>query len=63
MSHTILFEDIFEVQALNEYGKKFERVNRLHCKGTTFNVDFIVDVHAELFQVKEGERVTVVLAR
>jgi hypothetical protein len=71
MNQSILFEDIFEIKALNENGKKFERgaidnveaaarltlthcdlllyvvtvfftVNRLHCKGTTFDVDFVV---------------------
>eukprot|EP00601_Ochromonadales_sp_CCMP2298_P009331 CAMPEP_0173260058 /NCGR_PEP_ID=MMETSP1142-20121109/25356_1 /TAXON_ID=483371 /ORGANISM="non described non described, Strain CCMP2298" /LENGTH=136 /DNA_ID=CAMNT_0014194739 /DNA_START=141 /DNA_END=551 /DNA_ORIENTATION=+ len=47
---------------LNEYGKKFERVNRLHCKGTTFDVDFVVDVNSELFDAKAGDRVGVVLA-
>jgi hypothetical protein len=116
MNQSILFEDIFEIKALNENGKKFERgeidnakaapgaithcglmlyvvaivftVNRLHCKGTTFDVDFVVgkffswlcfhilpgthycfwaractDVNSELFDVKAGDRIAVVLAR
>mmetsp|Transcript_18849 Transcript_18849/g.41996 ORF Transcript_18849/g.41996 Transcript_18849/m.41996 type:complete len:127 (+) Transcript_18849:153-533(+) len=63
MNQSIFFEDIFEVNMLNEYGKKFERVNRLHCKGTTFDVDFVVDVNSELFDAKAGDRVGVVLAR
>jgi hypothetical protein len=117
MNQAILFEDIFEIKALNENGKKFERgeidnmkaapgcamtqcglmlyvvaivftVNRLHCKGTTFDVDFVVgkfspwlcfhilrgtyycfwtractDVNSELFDVKAGDRIAVVLAR
>ena len=38
----LLFEDIFHIRALNENGKMFERVNRLHCKGTTFEVDLVL---------------------
>jgi DNA-directed RNA polymerase I, II, and III subunit RPABC3 len=41
-SQNIIFEDIFQVNALNENGKKFERVNRLHCKGTTFDADMVL---------------------
>mmetsp|Transcript_2799 Transcript_2799/g.2797 ORF Transcript_2799/g.2797 Transcript_2799/m.2797 type:complete len:159 (+) Transcript_2799:71-547(+) len=62
MSQPILFEDIFEVKQLNPDGKKFERVNRIHCRGTTYDVDLVVDVNAELFSIKSGERVTVALA-
>eukprot|EP01035_Chromulina_nebulosa_P017955 gene17955-23584_t len=60
--NNILFEDIFEIEKLNECGKKFERVNRLHCKGTTHEVDLIIDVNAELFDVRSGERTAVALA-
>jgi DNA-directed RNA polymerase I, II, and III subunit RPABC3 len=63
MSTPILFEDIFDVRALNENGKAFERVNRLHCRGTTFDVDLLVDVNCELFDITAGERINVVLAR
>jgi DNA-directed RNA polymerase I, II, and III subunit RPABC3 len=40
----LLFEDIFHIRALNENGKMFERVNRLHCKGTTFEVDLVLGI-------------------
>ena len=62
MSNSILFEDTFDLRALNENGKKFERVNRLHCKGTTFDVDLVLDVNAELFQVSTNDRIVVALA-
>lgn len=62
MSHAIIFEDTFDIRALNENGKKFDRVNRLHCKGTTYDVDLVVDVNAELFNVKAGDKVVVALA-
>ena len=41
----ILFEDIFDVKALNENGKKFDRVDRLHCKGTTYDVDLVLGIN------------------
>eukprot|EP00981_Chlorochromonas_danica_P015233 scaffold11024_cov179-Ochromonas_danica.AAC.3 len=63
MSQSILFEDIFTVNGLNLAGKKFERVNRLHCNGTTFDVDLVVDVNAELFECRKGDSVAIVLAR
>jgi hypothetical protein len=37
-----LFEDIFDVKSLNDNGKKFDRVDRLHCKGTTYDVDLVL---------------------
>lgn len=31
---SILFEDIFEVRQLNKGGKKYDKINRLTCKGS-----------------------------
>ena len=63
MANAIIFEDTFDVRVLNENGKKFERVNRLHCRGTTYDVDLVVDVNCELFEVKANDRVVVALAK
>lgn len=57
-----LFEDIFEVTALNPDGKKFERVNRLAATGTTFECDLLLDINDEIYPVREGEKITLVLA-
>lgn len=61
MSH-ILFEDIFDVREVNPDGKKFEGVNRLHCRGTTYDVDLVLDINSEVFDVKAGSRVTLALS-
>eukprot|EP01036_Dinobryon_divergens_P024657 gene24657-33128_t len=61
MNQNILFEDIFDIRVLNESGKKFERVNRLHCRGVSYDVDLVIDVNSELFDVRAGDRVGVVL--
>ncbi|RYH14976.1 hypothetical protein EON65_32595 [archaeon] len=38
-------------------------MNRLHCKGTTYDVDLVLDINCELFDVKANDKVSVVLAR
>lgn len=57
-----LFEDIFEVTALNPDGYKFERVNRIQAMGTTFECDLLLDINCEIYNLKDTEKVTLVLA-
>ena len=57
-----LFEDIFEVTTLNPDRKTFDRVNRIASTGTTFECDLLLDVNCEIYSLKEGEKVTLVLA-
>lgn len=58
----ILFEDIFEVTALNPDGYKFDRVNRIQATGTTFECDLLLDTNCEIYPLKEAEKFTLVLA-
>ncbi len=46
-SQTILFEDIFDIREINPHGKKFEKVNRIHCRGKIFiqNISLILRIH------------------
>lgn len=57
-----LFEDIFEVTALNPDGKKFERVNRIAATGTTYECDLLLDMNSQIYSVKDGDKITLVLA-
>lgn len=57
-----LFEDIFEVTALNPDGYKFERVNRIQAVGTTFECDLLLDINCDIYTLKDTEKVTLVLA-
>lgn len=57
-----LFEDIFEVTALNPDGYKFDRVNRLAATGTTFECDLLLDINCEIYSLKETDKFTAVLA-
>jgi DNA-directed RNA polymerases I, II, and III subunit RPABC3 len=56
-----VFSADFDVRALNENGKKFERVNRLHCR-TDDGMEMVVDVNSELFHVKAHDKLRVMLA-
>lgn len=57
-----LFEDIFEVTALNPEKKIFERVNRIAATGTTFECDLLLDINCEIYSIQESDRITIVLA-
>ena len=57
-----LFEDIFEVTALNPDSYKFERVNRLQATGTTFECELLLDINCEIYHLKEYDKFTLVLA-
>jgi len=58
-----LFEDIFEINSLNPDGKKkFENVNRINASGTTFECDLLLDINCQIYSLKDGEKMTLVLA-
>ena len=56
-----LFEDIFEITALNPDGYKFDRVNRIQATGTTFECDLLLDINCEIYTLRDNEKVTLVL--
>ncbi|EEC45445.1 predicted protein [Phaeodactylum tricornutum CCAP 1055/1] len=57
-----LFEDIFEITALNPDGYKFERVNRIQATGTTFECELLLDINCEIYTLRETDKFTLVLA-
>jgi len=61
-SKVTLFEDIFQVSAVNPEGKKFDRVNRIVAEGTSFACSLLLDMNCQIYRVDEGEKITVVLA-
>ena len=58
----LLYEDIFRVQAVNPEGKKFENVSRLVCRGVTFEMDLVIDIHSEIYPLKLRDEFTLALA-
>ena len=58
-----LFEDIFEITALNPDGYKFDRVNRIQATGTTFECELLLDINCEIYNTLfEQDKFTLVLA-
>ena len=58
-----LFEDIFEVTALNPDGKKnFDNVNRIAATGSTYECDLLLDINSQIYSIKEGEKISMALA-
>jgi hypothetical protein len=62
MTDAILHDDIYEVVKVNPDGKKFERVNRLVCKGQTYETDLVLDIASEVYSLREGEKFTFAIA-
>ncbi len=61
-SDAVLHDDIYEVVKVNPDGKKFERVNRLVCKGQTYETDLVLDIASEVYSLREGEKFTFAIA-
>lgn len=59
---TSLFEDIFEVMALNPDNYKFEKVNRVKAIGLTFECELLLDINCEIYHLYDSDKFTLVLA-
>ncbi|EJU01948.1 RNA polymerase [Dacryopinax primogenitus] len=59
----VTFEDVFTIHSLDPEGKKYDRVSRLFARSHAFDMDLVLDFHCEIFPLREGETVTVVLAK
>ena len=57
-----LFEDIFDVIALNPDGYKFDNVNRIQAIGTTFECDLLLDMNCVIYKLTDHDKFTLVLA-
>ena len=51
----------FEITELNPDGKKFEKVDRVMAKGD--DVDLLLDVHGELFEVAKDDKLAIQLQK
>jgi DNA-directed RNA polymerase I, II, and III subunit RPABC3 len=48
---TTVFEDTFEITAVNPEKKIFDRVDRLKAQGETYGCEMLIDVNCELWRV------------
>ena len=58
---TYLFEEQFEVTAVNPGGKKFEKVSRIKATGRTYELDLLIDVFTEAYPMKVKDNFDLVL--
>ena len=59
---SVVFSDEFRVEQVNPEGKKFEKVDRLLCKGVVYELEFLVDINCEIFDVDDGNKLSVAIA-
>jgi DNA-directed RNA polymerase I, II, and III subunit RPABC3 len=59
---SILFEDIFEVKAINKDGAHFDRVSRLDCMSENYEMELQLDINSEIYKVKNGQKFTIAIA-
>lgn len=60
----MIFQEEFRVEEVNPDGKKFDKVNRLMCRGSRpTGMEVLVDVNSELFDAKVEDRLRICFAR
>lgn len=57
-----LFNDIFEVLEKDPDGKQFDKVSRFRCHSDLFGMGLMLDINTDIYPVKVGERLRLVLA-
>ncbi|CAK9783346.1 DNA-directed RNA polymerases i, ii, and iii 17.1 kda polypeptide [Cutaneotrichosporon oleaginosum] len=59
----VIFEDRFEVKAVDEDGKKFDRVSRIKAESRDMGMSLHLDIANELYPLQTGEVFSLLLAR
>ena len=59
---TNLHTDTYLVTDINPGGKKFDKVNRLVCKGNDANADVIMDIASEVYSLNKGDKFVLCLS-
>ncbi|KAH7883731.1 RNA polymerase I [Phlebopus sp. FC_14] len=61
-SSSIVFDDIFTINAIDKEGKKFDRVSRLYARSKNYDMDMTLDYNTELLPLAEGQSFAMALA-
>ncbi|KAF7306676.1 DNA-directed RNA polymerases I, II, and III subunit RPABC3 [Mycena indigotica] len=59
---SIVFDDIFTINAIDKEGKKFDRVSRLYAHSKNYDMDLTLDYNIELFPLKNDDSFAMALA-
>ena len=54
----VLYEEIFDIKAVDPEGKQFERVKRIHAECESSKMELILDVNSMLYNPNEGDKVS-----
>ncbi|EGN94019.1 hypothetical protein SERLA73DRAFT_189168 [Serpula lacrymans var. lacrymans S7.3] len=58
----IVFDDIFNINAIDKEGKKFDRVSRLYAHSKNYDMDLTLDYNIELFPLAKDQNFALALA-
>ncbi|KAG6911841.1 hypothetical protein DXG01_000088 [Tephrocybe rancida] len=59
---SIVFDDIFTINAIDKEGKKFDRVSRLYAHSKNYEMDLTLDYNVELFPLQDEDSFALALA-
>ncbi|MEW5301068.1 MAG: hypothetical protein WDW38_009366 [Sanguina aurantia] len=59
----ILFEDIFEVNAKDPDGKKFDKVSRFQCRSDLYEMDLLLDINIDVYPLEAHDKFSLALSR
>ncbi|KAF8973721.1 hypothetical protein BDZ97DRAFT_1776492 [Flammula alnicola] len=59
---SIVFDDIFTINAIDKEGKKFDRVSRLYAHSKNYDMDLTLDYNVELFPLQKDQNFALALA-
>ncbi|PPQ73219.1 hypothetical protein CVT24_010029 [Panaeolus cyanescens] len=61
-SSSIVFDDIFTINAIDKEGKKFDRVSRLYAHSKNYDMNLTLDYNVELFPLQVDQSFALALA-
>ncbi|KAJ6604334.1 hypothetical protein DFH09DRAFT_898411 [Mycena vulgaris] len=59
---SIMFDDIFTINAIDKEGKKFDRVSRLYAHSKNYDMELTLDYNLELFPLQIDQSFALALA-
>jgi len=59
---SIVFDDIFTINAIDKEGKKFDRMSRLYAHSKNYDMDLTLDYNVELFPLQKDQIFALALA-
>nr|ADD38766.1 DNA-directed RNA polymerases I, II, and III subunit RPABC3 [Lepeophtheirus salmonis] len=58
-----IVEDIFDARVIDKDGKCFDQVSRVMGESESFKMNIILDYHSQLFQIKKGDKLRIIVTK